>query len=189
MAARPGVAADAGKDKAAASQLQNASTDKLTTALDPSVIDPVGKLAQISNSVAQSSSQLTSISQDLDHLNDELARVERERPVKVTRAYLDGLEKRFKETIARSYVVEKRVKDSLAKSQSDIDNVHKVLSSIRAERAAGTGRKAVMTDSEIAECLKDLEDLRATIKALQQSLVDDHAKPNSKPSSKNKGHG
>jgi uncharacterized phage infection (PIP) family protein YhgE len=155
--------------------------------LDPSVIDPVGKLHEISDSVSQSSNELTSISQALDKLNDELAKVEKERPGKVTKASFEALQKRFKDTIDRSYVVEKRVKDSLAKSQTDIENVHRALKAIQTERAGGTSRKAVMTDSEIAECLKDLDDERATIKALQQSLVDDEAKPATKASGKTKG--
>jgi hypothetical protein len=158
-------------------QGKHAGKPKPAATLDPSVIDPVGKLAEISSSVAQSSKELTSISQALDKLNDELARVEKERPDKVTKASFEALQKRFKDTIARSYVVEKKVKDSLAQSQTDIENVHRALKAIQAERLAGTGRKAVMTDAEIAECLRDLDDERATIKALQQSLVDDEAKP------------
>jgi hypothetical protein len=168
-----GATAETIKDKTPSQRTQGAM-------LDPSVIDPVGKLHEISNSVSQSSSELTSISQALDKLNDELARVEKERPAKVTKASFESLQKRFKDTIDRSYVVEKRVKDSLAQSQRDIENVYKALKNIQAERVAGTARKAVMTDAEIAECLKDLDDERATIKALQESLVDDEAKPKAK---------
>jgi hypothetical protein len=176
-----GAAADTIKDKTPPRQTQGAT-------LDPSVIDPVGKLHEISNSVSQSSSELASISQALDKLNDELARVEKERPAKVTKASFESLQKRFKDTIDRSYVVEKRVKDSLAQSQRDIENVYKALQAIQAERAGGTTRKTVMTDSEIAECLKDLDDERATIKALQQSLVDDQAQPKAKVANTAKGH-
>jgi len=155
--------------------------------LDPTVIDPVGKLSQISAEVSQSSNELSDISKALDQLNDELARVEKEKPTRVTKASLDALQKRFKDTIDRSYVVEKKVTDSLAKSQTDVENVRQALIAIRSERAAGTTRKAVMTDAEIGECLKDLDDLSHTIKALKQSLVDDDddkPKPAKKPISK-----
>src|SRR5471030_2784935 len=63
--------------------------------LDPSVIDPVGKLHQISEAVSQSSNELASISQALDKLNDELARVEKARAGKVTKASFQALQKRF----------------------------------------------------------------------------------------------
>jgi len=148
-----------------------------SVALDPTVIDPVGKLAEISHSVSQSSNELSAISKALDELNEELARVEKERPTKVTKASLDALQKRFKDTIDRSYVVEKKVTDSLAKSQTDVENVRQALISIRKERAAGSSRRAVMTDAEINECLKDLDDLGKTIAALKQSLVDEDEKP------------
>jgi chromosome segregation ATPase len=155
-------------------------------ALDPSVIDPVGKLAEISASVSRSSSELTAISKALDKLNDELAQVEKEKPGKVTKASFEALQKRYNDTIARSYIVEKRVKDSLAKSQLDIGNVHRALKAIQSERVAGSTHKPVMTDAEISECLKDLDDERATIKALQQSLVDDEARPAEKVADKDK---
>ncbi len=79
------------------------------------------------------------------------------------------------------------MKDSLAKSQADIENVHKALKIIQAERLTGSNNKPVMTDGEIAECLKDLDDERATIKALQQSLVDDEKTPAAQVANKTKG--
>ncbi len=51
-----------------------------SAALDPSVIDPVGKLAEISSSVAQSSSELSSISAALDKLNYDLEHLQKEPP-------------------------------------------------------------------------------------------------------------
>jgi hypothetical protein len=133
-----------------ARQATGSTATKNAVSLDPSVIDPVGKLAEISASVSQSSNELTAISQDLDKLT--------------------------KETIARSYDVEKRVKDSLTKSQADIENVRLALTSIQSERAGGAARRPVMTDDEINECLKDLNDLSATIKSLQLSLSEDDSK-------------
>ncbi|MBS1996911.1 MAG: hypothetical protein JSS86_11395 [Cyanobacteria bacterium SZAS LIN-2] len=164
-----------------------AQAQSAQAALDPSVIDPVGKLSQISSAVAQSSNELSEISKALDQLNEELARVEKERPTKVTKASLDALQKRFKDTIERSYVVEKKVNDSLSKSQSDVENVRKALVSIQRERAAGTSHRPVMTDGEISECLKDLDDLTGTIKALKHSLTDDEEKPAAKPAATKAG--
>jgi len=161
----------------ALAQAPLAYAESAAVALDPTVIDPVGKLSQISAEVSHSSSELSEISKALDQLNDELARVEKEKPTRVTKASLDALQKRFKDTIDRSYVVEKKVTDSLAKSQTDVENVRQALIAIRNERAAGSSRRAVMTDAEIGECLKDLDDLSHTIKALKQSLVDDEDKP------------
>jgi cob(I)alamin adenosyltransferase len=159
-----------------ARQATGSTATKNAVSLDPSVIDPVGKLAEISASVSQSSNELTAISQDLDKLTNELSRVEKDHTAKVTKASLDALQKRFKETIARSYDVEKRVKDSLTKSQADIENVRLALTSIQSERAGGAARRPVMTDDEINECLKDLNDLSATIKSLQLSLSEDDSK-------------
>jgi hypothetical protein len=152
--------------------------------LDPGVIDPVGKLSRISASVSNSSKELEDISQALEKLNDELSKSEKATSAKITKAQLDVLQKRFQSTIDRSYIVEKEVKDSLAKDQRDIENVRVVLREIQKERqvkavpkagpgAANRPRRPVMTDGEIAECLKDLDDLSTTIKGLQQSLVDD----------------
>ena len=177
--------AEAGaKETNATSKKSVANHPTVQTAIDPSVIDPVGKLAEISSHVSQSSNELAAISQALSQLDNEISNVDKKNGGKVSKASLDSLQKRFKATIARSYVVEKRVKDSLAKSQADIKNVRLALTAIQKDRASGNTRRPVMSDAEINECLKDLEDLSATIKDLQKSLVDNADEKESK-SSKN----
>ena len=97
------------------------------------------------------------------------------------------LQKRFKTTIDRSYVVEKEVKDSLAKDQRDIENVRVVLKRNSDGKTEGRPPKwsqvaahidqddRSMTDGEIAGMLEgSWPTCRATIKgSAAKSLVDD----------------
>jgi len=143
-----------------------------TSAIDPSVIDPVRQLQQISAAVKASRVELSSIAAELDKVNHELDRFEGKPAKDIDRKQFALLGDRFNSTLARSGAVEKKVSQSLAKSLKDIDNVKAALKRIQSERLVNKNTKHALSDSELKECLKDLSDLDKTVRELQTSLKD-----------------
>lgn len=165
--AAPAVATEPSQTRSAKAVKQPAKA-----VLDPTVIDPVARLSQISSQVKASRVELSAIAGELDKLMAELDKMEGKPAKDIDRAHFAQLEKRFKSALTRSEAVEKKVGQSLAGNLKDIDNIRNVLKKIQVERAKNSGAKKVLSDAELKECLKDLNDLDATVRELLKNLND-----------------
>jgi chromosome segregation ATPase len=143
--------------------------------IDPSVIDPVGKLRDISNSVARSAKELERVGDDLDKLNKDLDGLDKksQKETKISQKDFLVLEHKYHQTIDRSEAIEKRVTNALGQNLKDIEAVRTVLKQIAANRAKNKNTKRILSDQELKGCLEDLSDLEKTVKQLQASLRDD----------------
>lgn len=145
-------------------------------------VDPVGKLREISDSVGKSAKELESVATDLDKLSDELDALEKLPPGPGSRKKVEELELRFKTTIKRSETVEKKARTALDDNDKEIASLRKALTSVKSARKAENGATA-MSDPDIKECLKNLDDIESTVKDLRKAL-DDSAIEAEKPKAK-----
>ena len=143
--------------------------------IDPSVIDPVGKLREISSSVARSAKELEKVGDDLDKLNKDLDGLDKksQKETKISQKDFLVLEHKYHQTIDRSEAIEKRVTNALGQNLKDIEAVRTVLKQIAANRAKNKNTKRILSDQDLKGCLEDLSDLEKTVKQLQASLKDD----------------
>lgn len=143
--------------------------------IDPSVIDPVGKLREISSSVARSAKELEKVGDDLDKLNKDLDGLDKksQKETKISQKDFLVLEHKYHQTIDRSEAIEKRVTNALGQNLKDIDAVRTVLKQIAANRAKNKNTKRILSDQDLKGCLEDLSDLEKTVKQLQASLKDE----------------
>lgn len=173
--------------------------------IDPSVIDPVGKLREISASVARSSKELEKVGDELDKLNKDLDGLDKksQNDKKLTQKDFLVLEHKYHQTIDRSEAIEKQVTSALGQNLKDIENVRVVLKQIAADRTKNKNSKHILSDGDLQECLQNLGELETTVKQLQASLKDEEedfdqsqnkkgkakakVKADAKPKSKKKG--
>lgn len=147
----------------------------IAAGLDPSVIDPVGKLSEISNSVAQSTKELEKVGDELDKLNKDLDGLGKKshKDKKPTQKDFMVMEHRYHQTIQHSEDIEKRIALTLGQNLKDIQAVRSALKKIESERLHAKNTKRILSDKDLRECLVDLDDLEKTVKQLQDSLKDE----------------
>ncbi len=134
--------------------------------------DPVGKLNQLTTSVRKRAKELEDIAKDLDKVSAEIDEVEKLPPKSLSKEKFADIEKRFQSTIKRSEDLEKVVKGELDKTSGEIVQVRKALDTIATERKNGAKPASNLSDEELKECNKNLNDLEKTVVELKAVLSD-----------------
>lgn len=148
--------------------------------------DPVGKLNQLTVSVRKRAKELEDIAKDLDKVSAEIDEVEKLPPKSLSKEKFADIEKRFQATIKRSEDLEKVVKGELDVTSGEIVQVRKTLESIATDRKNGAKPASSLSDEELKECNKNLNDLEKTVAELKSVLDDkDDKVAESQPSKNN----
>ena len=134
--------------------------------------DPVGTLNLMTKQVASRAHELEAIADDLDKVSKEIDEFEKLPAKSVSQAKFALLDKKFKATISESEALEKKARSEFGQNLKKIAEVRACLDSIAADRKSGKKPVTNLTDSEIKDCRKNLDELEKTVIELSRAVDD-----------------
>lgn len=134
--------------------------------------DPVGTLNQMTKQVASRAHELEAIADDLDKVSKEIDEFEKLPAKSVSQAKFALLDKKFKATISASEALEKQARSEFSQSLKKIGEVRSSLDSIANDRKSGKKPVTNLTDAEIKDCRKNLDELEKTVLDLSRAVED-----------------
>lgn len=147
--------------------------------------DPVGSLNLMTKQVASRAHELEAIADDLDKVSKEIDEFEKLPAKSINQAKFALLDKKFKAKVSASEALEKKARSEFGLNLKKIAEVRANLDSIATDRKSGKKPVTNLTDAEIKDCRKNLDELEKTVIELSRA-VDDKGddKVETKPSAK-----
>lgn len=132
--------------------------------------DPVGTLNQLTMSVSRRAKELEAIARELDKISAEIDAMEK-LPAKATsKASFIDLDKRLKATVARSSALENQARVEFDLALKKIKALRTTLDALKSSRPNTSSR--TLSDRELADCRKNLDELEVTVKELKNAVSD-----------------